>query len=498
MKRRDSLALLLCVICAALALLAASTCSPLYAASFWPDTNLYFTIGRGMVQGLAPYRDLFDHKGPLLFLIYAAAAGLCDTGMIGVCLLEVLSLTAALFIGYKTVCLYGEGHLTLLAIPMQAAAVCCSRAFTQGGSAEEFCLPALALGLYAALRLLGFGRTCAHPGRLLAAFGAATGWVFLIKYTDCGLFFGLGTCLLAGALCSGGLRAGLRAAAAMLGGFVLMLLPVLAYLLAAGALEACIDAYFVQNLSSYSGQAMSLPGHILNALAYLRTQSAANPFVAVLACTGCVFCAAEALARRRGLAATLCAPLGAGLLLLLCYWGEMAHPYYALVFAALCPLGLCPLGLLAPRIRLHRSVSAALCAAAAAAVLPVCLTLCQAAPLRAVRREDMPQTVFAQIMRGEEAPTLLDLTSLDEGFYVAAGIVPTCRYFADNNLDTPEKREAIEGYLSGRETQFVVTCWRSVEEYGYELVAQMDGVCDLGSIRPYRLYRRTDMGKGRN
>lgn len=390
MKQRDGFALLLCVLCAGLALLAASTCSALYAASFWPDTNLYFTIGRGMAQGLAPYRDLFDHKGPLLFLIYAAAAMVCDTGYIGVYLMEVLSLTAALYIGYRTVCLYGQSPLALLVIPIQAVAVCCSRAFTQGGSAEEFCLPALALGLYAALRLLMSGRTCARSGHLLAAFGAATGWVFLIKYTDCGLFFGLGVCLLAGALRSGCLRAGLRAAAAMLGGFVLLLLPVLAYLLAAGALKDCIDAYFVQNLSSYSGHAMSLTGHILNALAYLRTQSAANPFIATLTFAGCAFCAAEALVRRRGLAAALCVPVGAGLLLLLCYWGEIAHPYYALVFAALCPLGLCPLGLLAARVRLHRGASAALCTVAAAAVLPVCLTLCQATPLRAVRREDMP------------------------------------------------------------------------------------------------------------
>ena len=54
------------LLCAGLALVFASTASPLYATNFWTDTNIYFTIGRGMLKGLMPYRDLFDHKGPLL------------------------------------------------------------------------------------------------------------------------------------------------------------------------------------------------------------------------------------------------------------------------------------------------------------------------------------------------------------------------------------------------------------------------------------------------
>ena len=48
----------------------------------------------------------------------------------------------------------------------------------------------------------------------------------------------------------------------------------------------------------------------------------------------------------------------------------------------------------------------------------------------------------------EAEPTLLDITSLDQGFYLAAGIVPNCRYFADNNLQTQEKRDAIASYLA--------------------------------------------------
>ncbi|MDH6355503.1 hypothetical protein M2132_001848 [Dysgonomonas sp. PH5-45] len=54
----------------ALLLFLCSRMSPLYDFNAWSDINVYFTIGKGWMNGLLPYRDLFDHKGPLIFLIY--------------------------------------------------------------------------------------------------------------------------------------------------------------------------------------------------------------------------------------------------------------------------------------------------------------------------------------------------------------------------------------------------------------------------------------------
>lgn len=491
-RKAQSRAALLSAVCAALALCIATSSSPLYATNFWTDTNLYFTIGRGMTQGLAPYRDLFDHKGPLLFLLYALGACISDTSFAGVFLLEILSLTAALYCAWRTISLYGEGPLT--AIPLCAMLTATCTAFNQGGSAEEFCLPALALALYCALRRMRMGGACAHPARLHAAFGAAMGWVFAIKYTDCGLFFGLAAAVLGWEWRVNGFRRAVASGLWMIAGMGIAVLPSAAYLAAVGALDDCISVYFVQNMFDYGGAAMSLSGHLYNALAYLRTQSAANPYIAVLAMAGCAFTAlAACLRHEKGwLFEALAAPTGAGLLLLFCYWGEMAHPYYALVFAALTPLGLTPLGMLAGRIR-DKAGRAALCAACALSlvIVPVCLRCCAAVPLLRVRRQDMPQTRFAQIIRQEEEPTLLDLTSLDQGFYLAAGVTPNCRYFANNNLNTAEKREALDGYLAQGRTMFVVSRWEDPGER-YELIAEASGVFDLCDARDYRLYRRID------
>jgi len=268
---------------------------------------------------------------------------------------------------------------------------------------------------------------------------------------------------------------------------------VAAYLAANGALAACVEVYFIQNLFDYSGAPMSLSGHVYNALAYLRTQSAINPAVVLLVALGMVFLLFWAAKRHeKGMVwQALALPMGAGLLLLTCYWGEMAHPYYALVFAGLCAPGLIPLAWLAGWAEKRGLLARALPLAGALAIVPVCMGLCRAVPLMRVKKADMAQTVFAEMMNREEAPTLLDITSLDQGFYLAAGIVPNCRYFADNNLQTQEKRDAIASYLAEGRTQFVVTRYADPGE-AYELIAEADGVFDLNDMRHYKLYKRKE------
>ena len=480
------------LLCAILALLFASTASPLYATNFWTDTNIYFTIGRGMLKGLMPYRDLFDHKGPLLYALYGAGAALCSRGFFGVWVLEVLSLAALLALAERLSGRLGAGPLRFAAAPVCAVTVCCCRAFTQGGSAEEFCLPALLLGILCALRI---PRDEQGRGKAAVLFGAAAAWVFLIKYTDCGLFFGLGFFLLLCVLLRSGARACGGILLRMAAGFAVPVLLCALWLLACGILKACVQVYFVQNLFDYSGTPMSLKGHLLNALAYLRTQSAANPALAVLTVLGMAG-SAGALARGgRGAAAeALVLPAGAGALLLFCYWGEMAHPYYALVFSATACAGASCMLALAAKVpfAVKGRRPAVLAVLLGLCVLPACRYCCQASPLLGVRREEMPQTRLASRMRAlSDEPTLLDLSSLDQGFYLAADILPVCRYFADNNLDTAEKREAIAGYLAEGRCEFVVTVWRTLPE-NYEAVGSASGVFDLNDQRTYTLWRRKE------
>ena len=51
-----------------------SKSSPLYAFNDWMDANIFFTMGKSMFRGKVLYRDVFDHKGPVLYFLYGLAS----------------------------------------------------------------------------------------------------------------------------------------------------------------------------------------------------------------------------------------------------------------------------------------------------------------------------------------------------------------------------------------------------------------------------------------
>ena len=78
-----------------------------YPINDWSDANIYFTIGKGMTRGQVVYRDLYDHKGPLLYALHALCALISFWDFTGVYLMEIC--LAALFLAgaYHLMALYG-------------------------------------------------------------------------------------------------------------------------------------------------------------------------------------------------------------------------------------------------------------------------------------------------------------------------------------------------------------------------------------------------------
>ena len=52
--------------------------SPIHRYCFETDEIAYRVVSKGLLKGKIPYRDLFDHKGPLLYFVYAL--GMLITG----------------------------------------------------------------------------------------------------------------------------------------------------------------------------------------------------------------------------------------------------------------------------------------------------------------------------------------------------------------------------------------------------------------------------------
>ena len=76
-----------CVFISFIFLLICTKSSPLYVLNDWYDAECFFTVGKSMIKGKVPYLDLFEQKGPLLFLIYGIASLISNNSFIGVFIL---------------------------------------------------------------------------------------------------------------------------------------------------------------------------------------------------------------------------------------------------------------------------------------------------------------------------------------------------------------------------------------------------------------------------
>ena len=75
----------------------------LYCFNDWEDENAFMTVAKGWLNGLIPYRDLFEQKGPLLYLIFVIANLIHETSFIGVYILEIIFMSITLFIIAKII-----------------------------------------------------------------------------------------------------------------------------------------------------------------------------------------------------------------------------------------------------------------------------------------------------------------------------------------------------------------------------------------------------------
>ena len=127
---------LFCLIASGILLLLCSQCSPKYPTNVWGDANCIFTVGRVMKAGGVVYRDIYEQKGPTLYLIHALAAGISDTSFLGVYVMEVISFAATLFAACAIGLRRRAAWPVLGDAALMGACVLIGSAFSRGDSAE--------------------------------------------------------------------------------------------------------------------------------------------------------------------------------------------------------------------------------------------------------------------------------------------------------------------------------------------------------------------------
>jgi hypothetical protein len=141
------------------------------------DSEIFQIIGRGWLIGKIPYRDLFDHKGPYLFLFNAIGLSF---GKAGLFLLQTMMLTINLFIISKISSLFTNKINSIFV--MCFFLLLFSGLIENGNQCEEWELLFLLLPIY--LSIKHFLTQKSHPLLYSFCYGACFGVVSFIRLND--------------------------------------------------------------------------------------------------------------------------------------------------------------------------------------------------------------------------------------------------------------------------------------------------------------------------
>lgn len=160
------------------------TTSPLYPWGDTPDSPIFQIVGKYWAEGWIPYKDLWDLKGPFIFLVNALGYGLTGTRF-GLYALQILSLFLTLMTVHQTfrLCLTRTRSLLLTLLSLAGLAY----VYEGGNLTEEYILFPLSLSFYCLSRWLDAyekSHTMPHNPWHTIVYGITLGLCLMSRLTN--------------------------------------------------------------------------------------------------------------------------------------------------------------------------------------------------------------------------------------------------------------------------------------------------------------------------
>ncbi len=155
--------------------------SPLFLALSYRDAGVFQYIGWRILNGEIPYRDIWDHKPPLIYYLNALGLAITDGSLWGVWLVQFVAISLAVWIGYK---LIQKTQGTLPAVFGTALWLFTLVFVIEGGNlTEEYALPFQ----FACFWLVHDFNGKHMPKKRLFLIGVLCGISFMLKQTTIGI-----------------------------------------------------------------------------------------------------------------------------------------------------------------------------------------------------------------------------------------------------------------------------------------------------------------------
>ncbi len=498
-SKLTKLELIFLILTAVVTITAVSACSPLYPYNPWDDVNVFFDLGRGIIHGKVPYRDLFDHKGPLLHFIYALGALISERSFTGIWIIECIAASVYAVFSWKIVKLFADVQKHNIVLMVLFTGIIYSLGiFNFGGNAEELCFPVITVILYFGLRSIVNGDGLPENNEA-GICGVLTGVLFWIKYSFLGFVLGFCIYIVIVSIQRKDIKRLWSLVWRFITGFIILSIPVIAYFLINNSISYLWDAYFRVNLFLY---------HETSTSGWASIPVIKNIFIPIgctiftiktdIAFGGLMLFSAlsaffiEKKLRRKTLALLIISFICAECLI----FSKSTFVYY---YGYILCYGFC-MGLI-PCVILMNKLSAMY--KKDTRFIPLVLSVVLVALygfsiinsknmyLIFKSRDILLQFQAAEIINDTPDAKVLVYDTIDSGYYTAAGILPANRYFCYLNIEEnyPEILEEQDRLIEEGYFDYIIVSYFFEEDWdNYEYEGEVTG--------PYVNYNRNSVYEG--
>ena len=442
-------------IVALVALLITSKNSFLYVFNDWVDANAFFTVGKSWFNGVLPYKELFEQKGPLLYLIYGLGYIISPKNFHGVFILEVLSFTIFLYYLHKTFNIYFDKKYSLFLLPIIAFLITTNNSFVHGGSCEEFTFPLIAISLYYYFKHF---KKKELTKREIFINGLMAGLVLTMKYTILGFWIGFCLFIVLNYLRKKELKKIIIFCIFFLLGMIIPFLVAALYFLINNGFKEFIDVYFKINMTSYP------TGNNYNIIMkFFLIMVCSLPTLEKLISTLVLIHFPIFLSKEKNKRFLFSF---AGLIYIttfFIYYGLKSYPYYDLPIVLLIIITdiLCLLLIIKKYIDkiIHKKYIIIIMSILYMSFPFFTYKYANYSEYITMKKEDFVQYKYAKYINEYEDATLLNCGGLDFGVYTLTGIIPNTRFFEVQNFeykDFKDNLDEIEKYIKNKEVRFIV------------------------------------------
>lgn len=238
--------------CIAVAFMASTFFSvfPLTKTYTYTDSSVFIYIGKMMQRGYVPYRDLFDHKGILLYVIQFLGSIMTPESLTGIWLIEVAHMIFTTCMLFKIAGLFTEDRSVKYISVIAVVIMCGMNTYEGGNFTEEYALPWISLALYIFLKyFINFE----YQFKEIIWLGIGFGVVALLRVNMAVIWAVMMPIVLAVMLWKRQWKTIGNCAMGFCLGLILVFVPVCVYLLCTGSFQDFIQCYITFNFGYSDG-----------------------------------------------------------------------------------------------------------------------------------------------------------------------------------------------------------------------------------------------------